>query len=315
VEHSGAQGADLSPDLAYDPGCRSFAMGAGWVVQPGLLSAICTYCQNKYLRELYEGKGRFVRYRSIENVMDEIKTVVSKYDCERVIFSDEMFTLNKQRIIEFCNTYQREVGLPFSCQARPTQVDEEILVALKEAGCEYVSMAIEAGNDHQRNAILKRNVSREVIVEAFSLAHKVGLKTGSFNMVGVPYETEATIWDTININRQVQPDLLMCTIFMPFKGTQLGERCEQEGWIKGDVKSAMDYYNHPTLELPTISSHKLVAYQMLFNLYVRLPKSSYWVINILRRCVEKIPIRPGFVPWLLKGISRRLIALLEKLVT
>ena len=46
------------------------------------------------------------------------------------------------------------IGLPFICQTRPDNVDEEIFSTLNESGCELISMAIEAGNVRVANVIM-----------------------------------------------------------------------------------------------------------------------------------------------------------------
>ena len=179
----------------------------------------CSYCQNKYLMEIYKNKGKFVRYRSMENVIDEIKVTADKFKIKRVTFSDEIFTLNQKRTLDFCEIYGKEIKIPFVCQTRPSHFDKVIAEALKEAGCVHVSMAIESGNDKLRNKVLNRNIGRDEIIKAFAIAKEYGIRSGCFNMIGIPGLTEKTIWDTININRDIQPDCMFTTIFTPFRGT------------------------------------------------------------------------------------------------
>ena len=54
----------------------------------------CTFCQNKAFLEMYKGHGSFIRYRSFENIFQEIEELIDKYKAERFYFSDETFTLN-----------------------------------------------------------------------------------------------------------------------------------------------------------------------------------------------------------------------------
>lgn len=170
---------------------------------------------------VYHGKGRYVRFRSAREVIAEIKDVKSRFGVSRVTFYDDTFTLNKGRILQFCQIYAREVALPFQCQSRPNALDKEVCLALKAAGCESVHIGLEAGNDRLRNEVFKRNLSREQILSPLSEARAAGLRTASFNMVGVPFETEQTIWETIKLNRIARPDVLCHTIFMPLADRRL----------------------------------------------------------------------------------------------
>ena len=268
----------------------------------------CSYCQNRYLMKIYKNKGKFVRYRSIDNVIEEIKITVDKFKIKRVTFSDEMFTLNKKRTLEFCKTYVKEIKIPFVCQTRPSHFDEEIAEALKETGCIHISMAIESGNDELRNEVLNRNIEREQIIKAFAIAKKFRIATASFNMIGIPGETEKTIWDTININRDIHPEYMCTTIFMPFRGTQLGELCEKNKWIVKEVHDTSSYYFETVLELPTISRYKLFSYKIVFDLLVRLPENKLKYVKWLRWVIEKTrTTRGNALPRVYLGVLRRVV--------
>jgi len=251
----------------------------------------CTYCINKYLQDLYTG-GRFVRFRNIDAVVDEIKHTVKRYQIQKITFSDETFTINKKRTIDFCRRYEEEIGLPFICLARADEIckaGEELLDALKQAGCIEVHIGIESGNKCLREKVLKRNMTNETIVRSFKLAKESGLRTGSFNMIGVPLETSKTVKDTIKINRIVSPDFILCTLYMPLKGTELEKLCEKSGWIKRPVEELHEYYYDTVLELPSVSSKELIAYQRFFNLYVRLPSYLDSFTDLVRYFYMTIP--------------------------
>jgi radical SAM superfamily enzyme YgiQ (UPF0313 family) len=256
----------------------------------------CSYCQNKFLMDLYRGQGPFVRYRSLENVFAEIDEIIRRYNPSRLSFSDESFTLNAKRLEEFCREYPRRYSIPFLCQTRPDLVDEETMWRLRDAGCDFMNMAIEAGNPKIRNDILLRNISDEKIVEAFGLARRYGIRTGSFNMIGLPEETKATIWDTINLNRALQPERMMCTIYMPFKGTALGEKCLDAGWLAHPVDDSEVYYTYVSIRHPSLSSRTLFGYQGFFDYYVRLSPKLYWLIHILRFFYQLLPTSTHRLP-------------------
>ena len=92
----------------------------------------CTYCQNEFLMDMYKGLGKFVRYRSIDNVFAEIDEVLRVFKPSRLSFSDESFTLNKKRLAEFCDRYAKRYSIPFLCQTRPDLIDEETVRILAD---------------------------------------------------------------------------------------------------------------------------------------------------------------------------------------
>ena len=102
----------------------------------------CTYCINKVLIEKYKGKGRYMRFRSVKNVLDEIKEVLKNYSANEIEFYDDTFTLDKKRLKEFCDKYPKEIGLPFYINSRVNAVTKEDFLMLKKAGCIRVSIGI-----------------------------------------------------------------------------------------------------------------------------------------------------------------------------
>lgn len=247
----------------------------------------CSYCHNPYLHDLYRGQGGYVRFHSVDRVLAEIDDVARKYAIRSITFSDDMFTANRGRVTELCRRLKEEIGLPFVCQTHVKFCDIELFRILKESGCELVSMGIESGNEEIRRSVLNRNVSNREIMRAFEEASRAGLKTGSFNLLGAPGETPATIRETIEINRQTRPDCLHYTIVMPFKGSPIRTIYEKNGWLKAEPEES--YYFNSVIDLPALSSGELVSYLRTFNAYVRWPKVMYPLIHCMRYLWLRFP--------------------------
>ncbi|MCD6404883.1 MAG: B12-binding domain-containing radical SAM protein, partial [Planctomycetes bacterium] len=194
----------------------------------------CSYCINPVLTELTGGAWKRVRYREPGDVVDEIESVLARYDGIRMVgFHDDIFGLDKAWLREFAGEYRGRVALPFWCNQRAGTFSEDDVEVLKEAGCFRVHMGIESADDHLRREVLGRDISAETIEDAFALCKRYGLKTVAFNMIGIPYETEDTIRATIDLNRRIRPDWMVVSIFSPFPGTRLAEVARREGWLSG----------------------------------------------------------------------------------
>ena len=138
------------------------------------------------------------------------------------------------------------------------QDDRARLRALARAGCVRVHLGVESGNDWIRKEILGRPIEKEEIVEAFRLAKSYGLKTVSFNMIGVPHETDETIWETIELNRRLRPHWIHLSVFIPYPGTPLFDYCKARGW-RGEVGA--DYYDpRNAMDQPGLSRERVFEY-------------------------------------------------------
>lgn len=238
--------------------------------------------------DIYKGKGKFVRYRNLEYVLKEMEQLVARYDARSFYISDEMFTLNKRRAIDFCTEYGKKIKKPFMVQTRADHIDAHLARALSDAGCFMVNMAIESGNEVIRNSILKKGVSSELIYNAYKAVRDHGMMSSSFNMIGVPGETVETIRDTIEMNRNIKPNRVLCSIFMPLPGTELGEYCKENDLIKDTISTSTNYYSHVVVKNPDISARTLIGYQGFFDWYILLPKWLHGFVHLLRIIYQSI---------------------------
>lgn len=211
----------------------------------------CTNCSNHALKKIYAGCGPYLRYRSVENVLAEIDACLQREDFRIVEFEDDMFTANKKWLRDFCEKYKARLKLPFICNIRPEAGLPEVLSLLREAGCMQVSIGVEAGDEKIRREVLGRDMPDNVIVQAFRNAKELGIKTKSFNMVGLPHETIYSLLKTIKLNIKLKADSVQTSVYYPFKGTVLGDECYQKSWVDLERKKRLTLYaNDSILNLP-----------------------------------------------------------------
>lgn len=257
----------------------------------------CTYCCNFALREVYKGKGKYVRMRSVENVLAEIRSVTEKYDVKKIFFHDDTFTLIHPWIREFCEKYPKEFDLPFGCNVRVETVNREILYGLRKAGCEVIHIGLESGNEWLRRSVLKRPMTNQQIIDVFKIAHEIGLRTLSFSMFGIPFETPEMVEETIKLNKVVQPSLLQFSVFYPYPNTKLWEVCKKNKFLTQDY---MDSYfeDKSTLNLPTISSEQIAHFHRIF-LDLALQRYMKTHHPTLYKYLE-----PLLRPWVLRNLKK-----------
>lgn len=189
----------------------------------------CTYCSNHIIRG--RQRGPYVRFRSVDLCLDEIREVTTRYSVHNLYLNDDTFMVKKSWFEEFCEKYPRQFSLPILVNARPEQINEEVCKLLQKAHCTRVTMGIEHGNEKYRAEVLRRRMTNESIIRAFKLCRDYGFKTKSHNLVGLPDETPELHRDTVKINADIYPDSFNLHIFEPYPGTHLGDRCEREGLI------------------------------------------------------------------------------------
>lgn len=289
-------------DKNYDDGAE-FISGRGCYYH-------CTFCINKTLQTLYKGKGHYVRYRSIDNVIKEIKTVISNYsNIKTITFHDDVFGLKISWLSEFAEKYKRDIQLPFRCNMRADNVNDKHLELLKKAGCIEVWVGVECGNENLRNSLLKKRISTEQILKAFKLLKEYGIKSKAFNMIGLPGETVENIEETIQLNKVIKPEITNSSIFRPYPGTELYDYCKDKNWLSN--RRVSGYFEESVLDQPTLSKEDTYFYQMLFYYENKIPRLASII-----RWLNKIRIGPKITLFRLihnKFVIYKIFKLIKKL--
>ncbi len=233
----------------------------------------CTYCFNASWAKIYEGKGQRVRFRSVDNLLKEIREVLSSSMTKFVYFQDDTFTINKEWLREFTNKYPKEIDFPFHCHVRANTLDEETCELLSRAGCYSVHIAAESGNDELRNQILNRNMSKEQIINACRLLKKHKIKFMLQNIIGLPGGSLEADLETLELNIACQPDYSWVSIFQPYPGTQLGKYCIEKGFYSGDFSDlGSNFFDSSKLNFSEEYKNQLANLQKLFAIFVEYPE-------------------------------------------
>ncbi len=169
--------------------------------------------------------GNRIRVRSPKNVVDEIKHAISTFSPRLIDFADEIFTFPKERAIAICDLMIQEglnKAIKWTAQSRVTRVDQELFNKMKEAGCVNVDFGIESGNPETLKRI-KKGITPLDASNAILAIKKAGLKTGSYFIIGHPFETVETIRETIKFAARLNTDSVSFGIMVPYPGTEVHE--------------------------------------------------------------------------------------------
>lgn len=235
----------------------------------------CRFCANNGLRRSFRGLGRFVRQRSPGNVIDEVLDVSARYrGVRQVAFEDETFTFDRSWTRDFCVEYARRVDRPFAVSTRYDHLDEEVIGWLRDAGCFQLRVGIESGNEALRTKVLGKKITNARIREVSRLIRDRGIELWTFNMVGLPGETEEDVRETIRMNREVRPSTPFVSVFRPYPGTDLERECRERGWLSR--RSVKSYFQNVTvLDQPSISPRRVAYYHNIFPWEVMYPRLAF----------------------------------------
>lgn len=233
----------------------------------------CTYCFNKGYNNIYKGKGKIVRKRTVENVLGEILEVKRNYPLEFVRFVDDTFNIDAKWLEEFSEKYRGKVNLPFSCNIRADIVSEKTARNLKQANCSSVFMAIETGNEEMRYRLLKRKISNEKLIKSVLLIKNENIKVFTQNILGLPGGSLEKDLETLALNIRCKPSLAGASLLLPYPKTEIAAYAIENNYFHGDFsKVPMNMVQVSLLNFKSEEEKtKIQNLQKLFGIIVSFP--------------------------------------------
>ena len=239
----------------------------------------------------YQPMSDNIRMRSPENIIKEIKYHIENFNLKQVLFTDDTFTLYPDRINKLCELLIKErlyEKINWLCASRVDIVNEELLKIMKKAGCYCITYGVESGSQYILDKI-KKNISLAQAKEAVRLTKKHGIKADVNFIIGLPYETEKTIMQTIKFMNELDPDYVNIALLSIFPGTSAYEMARLN---TGGLKLLNSDWNKSgrivgnMVELEEIPRTTLEFYQMkaYSSFYLRPSK----ILNLLKKIDIKI---------------------------
>ena len=197
----------------------------------------CTFCSSSGVWR------RIARFRSIGNVIAEIRQVQKDFGCIQFAFKDDTFTIRSDRVLELCREI-RAAGLKikWDCNARANLLNVPMLKEMKSAGCNGIKMGVESGSERIRQEIMKKGVTTEQIRHAADIIRKANIHWTGYFMMGLPTETKEEMLQTLNLMREIKPDFASLSVYEPFPGTTLYDKGVREN-LFADSRNLNDYYS------------------------------------------------------------------------
>lgn len=149
----------------------------------------CSFCFNNFFAKLPEEKsGKYVRLRSPEHMIAELKIAKRRYGIDVVDFQDDVFTTSKKWLQDFLTLYKKEINKPFQILTHPRYMDDEIAKWLSNAGCVWVQMGVQSMDEGFKKGSLLRYERSEDVSAAMDAMNKYGMKVKVDHMFGLPDE-------------------------------------------------------------------------------------------------------------------------------
>jgi radical SAM superfamily enzyme YgiQ (UPF0313 family) len=202
----------------------------------------CTFCSTP------GNWGALVRWRDLEDLMNEITTGVERYDIGEIQFEDDTITARYKELKELCGELEK-VGIPW-CTPTGTKANYhqpkeggkyvtggkqlELYKAMAGSGCYQIVLAGESGNQFVLDNLIKKKLKVENMKIAVDNAKMAGMSTHTLWIIGNPGETYEQMEDTLRIAEEVDSDSYSIAVCCPLPGTPVYRQVMKENlWWEG----------------------------------------------------------------------------------
>ncbi|MFA6322253.1 MAG: radical SAM protein [Candidatus Buchananbacteria bacterium] len=234
----------------------------------------CSYCINNKLKEYY---GATVRFKKVDDIINELILVKEKMDFTRHIsFDDDAFILRSvEDLKEFAEKYQAKINLPFFISGiNPMLISEDKIKILLSAGMDRVRMGIQTGSENGK-IIYNRQIPNDKVIAAAQLINKYKHKlllTGFDLILDNPFESRNDSIQTIRLLSKLPAPFTLNLFSLTFyPGTDMYKKANEAGFIKDDIEDIYKKQYHD------IQVNYLNFIILLFTIH----KVPNWVLNYL----------------------------------
>jgi anaerobic magnesium-protoporphyrin IX monomethyl ester cyclase len=226
----------------------------------------CTFCAS------WTVHGREMRYRSKENVIEELRILRDRYDVNTVIPEDDLFSVKKARFVDLCAAIEAEFRGDFHFQfpngLSVATLDADVIAAMKRMGMTVANIAIESGSDFVQRKIIKKNVDLDRARDVVSECRRQGLTVRAYFIIGFPGETREQMQETVEFAASLEADWATINPAAPLAGTEMYDQLLARGDIDASFNWDESFFQERKYNTAEIGAQELKDFAYGANLRI-----------------------------------------------
>jgi radical SAM superfamily enzyme YgiQ (UPF0313 family) len=245
----------------------------------------CTFCASHTVH------GRKLRFRSVENVIAEVKGLYEEHGVTTIIPEDDLFTGNRKKVIELLDAFEKidipNFELHFPNALSVNTLHDDVMDALMRAGMSVTSIAIESGSDFVQREIIKKRVKLDRAREVVEYLRSRSVIVRCFFIVGFPGETKEQMMETVEFAKSLGADWCFFGVAVPLIGSEMYDQFADLGVITKDTEQwANTVYGTRSFDTKEISPEEIEALAYRTNLDVNFLNNSNFKLKQYDRVIE-----------------------------
>lgn len=214
----------------------------------------CSFCASPALWK------RKCRFHSIEYTIDYIKFLIKKYDVKNLRIMDDTFTVNNDRVLQFCEAIQKNnIKLNMTCLTNVHNADYEVFKEMKKTGFSIVAFGMESVDPIVLN-LCNKDQNKNMMRSAVEKAHKAELLTELLFMVGNMGDTKKSLRDSLEFSKSLNSFKVYFQLATPFPGCEFYNKAEEYGKV---ISRDWKNYNHKKITYIPYGLDEVTMYETI----------------------------------------------------
>lgn len=254
----------------------------------------CTFCGNITC-------GRKFRAASPEYFVREIEILLKQFGICHFHIVDDCFTADIKRVERICDLIiSNKMPITWFCFGRVDMLqDERIVQKMRLAGCVYILLGIESGNQ-QILDIMRKDTTINIIENCCVILRRVGINYFNSFIIGNEGDTTETVMETITFAKRLKSVMAGFNILIPFPGTYIFNR-----YYKSLNRTDTDWSKFCTVgeDIPYEPRHTNLSKKDILKLTSLAYKSYYLNLKQLLRILAFVKNTAIFSSYLRGGFG------------
>jgi len=211
----------------------------------------CTYCS-----KLQKTKFRSI---SVQKTIAQIEYLLNRFQIGWIEFVDEIFTLDRKRIITLCEgIINNKLQFRWGAGTRADRIDEDLVQLMHQAGCQKLAFGVESGSESVRFNGNKK-ITNEQYFHAIDICKKNGIKTMGDYIFGHPNETKTDMQKTIRFALKLPTDIAYFHKMIPLPNSELFDKAVNKKIIAKDIWTTfmLDESSYPIFYPDSVSQQEM----------------------------------------------------------
>lgn len=220
----------------------NFAAAMRWPIAHMITSRGCIY--NCIFCSTTKYFAKF-RARSVENVLAEMKLLMTMYGIREFHFHDDFFMSDVKRVRHLCEKIIEEkmdIRWQVSQGINSVQLDEELLELMYNSGMYRVGFPIDSGCPEMLK-YMRKPINLDKVNRLIKKCNELGLYVFGNFVIGFPEETKEQIEQTTQFIMASGLDYAKISILQPHPGTDIYGVFERLGLLPEGLKHGSTYFH------------------------------------------------------------------------